>query len=57
MAYLLVEGGQYVGPFKSHWDAERLILLMELCGENWTDAEVVEEDMIDLIAEEKERIR
>jgi hypothetical protein len=42
MIYLREEGGQYVGPFKSLKDAERFIKLMELCGENWADTEVVE---------------
>jgi hypothetical protein len=43
MIYLREEGGQYVGPFKSRRDAERFIKLMDLCGEDWTRTEVVEE--------------
>ncbi len=43
MIYLREEGGHYVGPFKSRRAAERFIELMELCGEDWTDTEVVEE--------------
>jgi hypothetical protein len=42
--YLCEREGQYAGPFKSREDAKRFIELMELCGENWTDTEVVEED-------------
>jgi len=42
MIYLREEGGEYVGLFKSRKDAERFIKLMELCGENWADTEVVE---------------
>jgi len=44
MIYLREQGGQYVGPFKSRKDAERFIELMELCGEDWTSTEVVEEE-------------
>jgi hypothetical protein len=50
MIYLREGGGQYVGPFKSRKEAERFIKLMELCGENWADTEVVEEDGVDSIA-------
>ena len=49
MIYLLGEGGQHVGPFKDLKEVERFIKLMELCGENWSDSEVVEEDGIDSI--------
>ena len=44
MIYLREERGHYVGPFNSRKNAERFIKLMELCGENWTGTEVVEED-------------
>ncbi len=56
MIYLREGGGKYVGPFKSRNEAERFIKLMDMCGENWEDAEVVEEDGIDSIAAGKERI-
>ncbi|HYK91584.1 MAG TPA: hypothetical protein VE398_22640 [Acidobacteriota bacterium] len=55
MIYLREGGGQYVGPFKSRRDAERFIKLMELCGENWTDTEVVEEDGVESM-DQTERI-
>jgi hypothetical protein len=38
MIYLRERGGQYVGPFKTRQDAER-IKLMELCCENWAGTE------------------
>jgi hypothetical protein len=41
MIYLREQGGQYVGPFRSRKDAERFIGLMQLCGENWADTEIV----------------
>ncbi len=56
MIYLREGGGKYVGPFKSREEAERFIKLMELCGENWEDNEVVEEDGIESITAQKERI-
>lgn len=49
MIYLREGGGQYVGPFKSRQDADRFIWLMELCGEDWVDTEVIEEDGVDSI--------
>ena len=55
MIYLREGGGQYVGPFKSRKEAERFIQLMELCGENWDDTEIMEEDGIDFISGQKER--
>jgi hypothetical protein len=54
MIYLRGEGGQYVGPFKGFREVERFIKLMELCGENWTDTEVVEQDEIDSIVGQTE---
>jgi hypothetical protein len=42
--YLREGEGRYVGPFKSREDANRFIELMELCGEDWTGTEVVEEE-------------
>jgi len=57
MIYLREAGGQYVGPFKSREEAERFIKLMELCGENWDDAEVMEEDGIFLTAGQKQPIQ
>ena len=56
MIYLRKGGGQYVGPFKSRKDAELFIKLMELCGENWADTEVVEQERVDSIAGQIERI-
>ncbi|HYK90669.1 MAG TPA: hypothetical protein VE398_17990 [Acidobacteriota bacterium] len=50
MIYLREGGGQYVGPFRSREDAERFIKLMELCGENWSDTEVVDEEGMYLMA-------
>jgi hypothetical protein len=46
MIYLREESGQYVGPFRSHKDAERFIDLMQLCGENWAGTEIVDEKRI-----------
>jgi hypothetical protein len=43
MIYLREKGGQCVGPFRNRRDAERFIKLMDLCGEDWTGTEVVEE--------------
>ena len=57
MIYLCEAGGQYVGPFKSRRDAERFIRLMELCGEDWADSEVVEEDSTDSMAEQTDRVQ
>jgi hypothetical protein len=57
MIYLREGGGQHVGPFKSREEAERFIKLMELCGENWDDAEVMEEDGIFLTAGQKQPIQ
>ena len=60
MIYLREGGGQYVGPFKSRRDAERFIKLMELCGENWDDTEVVKdvkEDGVDSMAGRTERVQ
>ena len=56
MIYLREEEGQYVGPFKSRQDADRFIKLMELCGEDWADTEIVEEQGVDSIAGLAERI-
>jgi hypothetical protein len=56
MIYLIEAGGQYVGPFKTRMHAERFIELMELCGEDWADTEVVEEDRNDSVAGRKESI-
>jgi hypothetical protein len=55
MIYLREGGGRYVGPFKSREGADRFIKLMGLCGENWEDTEVVEDDGVDLIAVRKDR--
>lgn len=44
MFYLREPGGQYVGPFRSRNDAESFIKLMELCGQDWADAEIVEDE-------------
>jgi hypothetical protein len=55
--YLREVGGKYVGPFKSREDAERFIRLMELCGENWADSEVVEEDCNDSTGEQTDRVQ
>ena len=57
MIYLREGGGQYVGPFKSRYEVERFIGLMRLCGENWADTEVVEEDGIDSIAPQLELVQ
>jgi hypothetical protein len=57
MIYLREAGGQYVGPFKSREDAERFIRLMELCGENWADSEIVEEDCNHSTAGQPERVQ
>ena len=56
MIYLREEGGRYVGPFKGREAAERFIKMMELCGENWADTEIVEEDRIDSMARQTEWI-
>jgi hypothetical protein len=56
MIYLLEGGVRHVGPFKSRKDAERFIKLMNLCGENWSDTEIVEEDGADSIPWQTERI-
>jgi hypothetical protein len=45
MIYLR-QRGQYVGPFKGRRDAERFIGMMKLCGEDWTDTEVIEDDRL-----------
>jgi hypothetical protein len=50
MIYLREGGGQFVGPFKNRKEAERFIKLMALCGENWADTKVVEEEGVDSIA-------
>ncbi len=42
MIYLRQESGQYVGPFRSRKDAERFIKLMQLCGEKWAGAEILD---------------
>jgi hypothetical protein len=58
MIYLRERGGQYVGPFKTRQDAERFIKLMELCGENWAGAEVVEkEGGVDAVARHTDRVQ
>ena len=60
MIYLREEDGQYVGPFKSRMDAERFIKLMDLCGEDWTGTEVVEElepDEIPSMLPETDRVQ
>jgi hypothetical protein len=58
MIYLREGGGQYVGPFKSRKDVERFVKLMELCGENWAGAEVIEEEGgIDPAARQTDLIR
>ena len=57
MIYLREAGGRYVGPFKSREDAERFIRLMELCGENWEDSEIVEEDCDHSTAGQPERVQ
>jgi hypothetical protein len=49
-------GGAIRGPFKGRKDAERLITLMELCGENGADTEVLEEDPVHSTAGQTERI-
>lgn len=56
MIYVHEGDGQYVGPFKSRRDAERFIRLTELCGEDWADSEVVEEDGVDSVTGQTERI-
>jgi len=57
MIYLREGRGQHVGPFKSLEVAERFIKLMELCGENWDNPEVVEKDGIDSKEKQKEPIQ
>ena len=58
MIYLHEQGGQYVGPFRSRKDAERFIGLMQLCGENWADTEIVDEEcIIDPAAWQTDRIQ
>ncbi len=57
MIYLREAGGQYVGPFKSRKDAERFIRLMELCGEDWADSEIVEEDCDDSMGEQTDAVQ
>jgi hypothetical protein len=56
MIYLRDGEGQCFGPFKSRKEAEGFIKLVELCGESWTDTEVVEEDGVDSFAGQTERI-
>lgn len=57
MFYLREPGGQYVGPFRSRNDAENFIKLMELCGQDWADAEIVEDEERDSSASPPDSLR